>query len=222
MTTLDLLRLVPPLRQIPPLHLHRIAQQATLESIAPGQRYLRALLPPRPASYLANGLVAPHCPNGEFNTAPLLYPLRKGWISLSATLQEHTSPPHLLILDKSQIVTLPREEFIAAIRTNPEFALHIAQICALEATCAQEQIGRLTSTPVAKRLAELLLHFAQEIYASPSYTLPTDQETLARFVGCSREVLNRTLQELRKKKLIILNRRQITILEPLRLKGMKG
>lgn len=123
----------------------------------------------------------------------------------------HTSA---IALDESEICFIDRSVFLHFITTNGEFAKKM-----IEYSCKRElqSVGRISGLirkQLPGRLADVLLFFANTFYNSHFFQLPLTRNELADFIGVSKKSFIRTMSEFSHDRLIEIEGRNITILEP--------
>jgi CRP-like cAMP-binding protein len=126
--------------------------------------------------------------------------------------------PHDLtavIVEPTQLCTIPRDGFLEMLERNTEVSLQLARQMGDELGEAYRKISGVACKPLAERLAELLLALCQT-HGEPTprgIHLRTNlcQEEMSELLGVSRRSLNRALAELKELGLIECRRRSILV-----------
>lgn len=98
-------------------------------------------------------------------------------------------------------IALDRDAIHAAIRADPELAFRLLARLAARGRHLVERLDRLATRPVSARLAEHLLTRHASVKGA-AFTLGGTQTQVAEELGTVREVVVRTLRELRQRQLI--------------------
>lgn len=120
----------------------------------------------------------------------------------------------------TELMSIPRERFLALLHEEPSLALHLIRLLCQRARWTAELMedSALLGAParLAKRLLTLVNHHGK--VSSGGARLAISQEELAQFLGLSRQIVNQHLQTWRGKGWISLGRGSVTIVEerPLR------
>ncbi|WP_338665170.1 Crp/Fnr family transcriptional regulator [Pararoseomonas sp. SCSIO 73927] len=175
--------------------------------------------------------------------------IRSGWAGAVRTLQDgrrqifrlllpgdcigiSATPAALAVsttLALTPLETVELEPVTAALRDDPERHAALATAFALEAARAEagllDHLMRLGRQTALERTAHLLLELRDRLAAVglggvTHFPLPLTQEVLADTLGLSTVHMNRTLQELRRLRLLRLDKGQAELLDPARLAGI--
>jgi CRP/FNR family transcriptional regulator len=124
----------------------------------------------------------------------------------------------------SEILFLPRDEFVEFVKTHPQVAWKMLQNFAARIKEMTLQLEGVTLREVGSRFARYLV---REMEAGgvaeterPVLTLPLAKSSVASYLGTVHETLSRTLARLIREKIIAVNGREITVLDKKRLKRM--
>jgi len=109
----------------------------------------------------------------------------------------------VIATEKSRILKLSREDFVAHLKTSTETALNILAEMSRRLRHADEVIGSLALLDVYGRVARSLISLARETGESQDEGVlirerPTQQD-LASMIGTSRETVSRVLSEFQKR-----------------------
>ncbi len=133
-------------------------------------------------------------------------------------------PAHARATRDSEILLLPREPFVAFLKTHPAVEWNMLQSFAAKMKDMSLRLEGVTLREVTSRLARYLL---REIEAGgagaagqPVLTLPLAKGSIASYLGTVHETLSRTFARLVREKIIQVDGPKVTILDPSRLKRL--
>lgn len=113
--------------------------------------------------------------------------------------------------EPSTLIAVPRQEFFRFLEENPRFyKTVISQLCNY-LRWSTEVIEDVLFSSRYQKLARKLLHIKSK-QDNGGNTIKVSQEELGNMLGLSREIINKSLQDLQNKNLIVLKRAQIEIL----------
>ncbi|MEE8472174.1 MAG: Crp/Fnr family transcriptional regulator [Dehalococcoidia bacterium] len=125
------------------------------------------------------------------------------------------NPVSATALEACEVHFLPASDFQALMSAHPDAVLGIVSILAMRLRSLLNMVEDFSFRPVASRLAKLLLQLGQEegelLVVSPS--LPLSQQDLACMLGCSRQLVNKSLRTLVRDGIIGMEGRRIVILK---------
>ena len=101
------------------------------------------------------------------------------------------------------------------VQTNPQMAIKVMKIMGKMMLLLQQRLQELISGDVYRRVVRSLIRLAEEYGKNQNggtfVSLPMTNRDFANMVGTSRESVNRTLNQLKKEKLVDINRKGILI-----------
>lgn len=214
MTAVEFAQQMPQLRFLPALQLIRLAEQATISTLAKKQSFHATLLPNAPCIYLLEGgaIIQPSIGAQEAPVPQLA--LGQAWINLSTSLCNSTTTYLVQAFTPARIMAIPRSVLLNAARKNPDLAFHLAEVCACETQAVLRWHQAMLSKSVEGRTAFLLARLHRQSAHGDTLALPLGQTQLAQLIGCSREVLSRALTSLVHKGHIIRHGASISVLSP--------
>ncbi|MDN5894661.1 MAG: Crp/Fnr family transcriptional regulator [Nocardioides sp.] len=115
----------------------------------------------------------------------------------TALLADTTTDHFAVALQPSELCMLERERFTKLLEQHPSVAVQMLQTVSGRLGKAEHMVSDLSGRSVAQRVAQQLLHLADEA-GRPVFTLPTTKRELASYLGTTPETLSRrlgTLQE---------------------------
>ncbi len=126
------------------------------------------------------------------------------------------NPVSAQTLEASKIIFIPIANFHSLMNSYPSIALQLMPVLAMRIRDLLNTVEDFSFRSVSSRLAKLLLQLGDRPdEASPvPASQPLTQHQLACVVGCSRQVLNNSLQELIREDIIKIENRRIIVLEP--------
>lgn len=130
-------------------------------------------------------------------------------------------PASAAALTDAEVYAIARTGFEELVKDHPEIALKVIRVLGKRLRQAHNLVRDLALKNVPQRLSGLLIRLADE-YGRPSdggtlLDLPLSRQDMAQLIGISRETLIRELTKFAKAGLIRLDKRRITIADPVRL-----
>ncbi len=142
----------------------------------------------------------------------------------NALLEEKPYAETAEALEEAEVCLIPKEDFYALVHNNVNVMRTFIKMLSGNIAEKEKQLLNLAYSSVRKRVAEALLHL-QERYSKPAdqtFSMAISREDLANMVGTATESLIRTLSEFKEDKLIEIKGSSITIVDPVKLKRLKG
>jgi CRP/FNR family transcriptional regulator len=130
-----------------------------------------------------------------------------------------TFPANSVALEDSIVAFLPKERFLALIKTSPEMSLKMLATLSAFVRDFNQQIEDLSLKEVSARIASYLLRKAEQS-GSMEIMLEVSKAELARSLGTISETLSRNLRKMRELALIRVRGKEIAILDPARLRAL--
>jgi CRP/FNR family transcriptional regulator len=115
----------------------------------------------------------------------------------SALLADTTSDHFAVATQPSEVCSVPREGVRRLLVERPRVAVQMLQTVSDRLGAAEELLAAVTGKSVAERLAQQLLHLADEA-GSLRFRLPTSKRDLASYLGTTPETLSRRLAALQR------------------------
>jgi CRP-like cAMP-binding protein len=112
--------------------------------------------------------------------------------------------------EATELFVVRRRDFLDLLDVRPSMAVSIIELLCSRIRWMSERMEETTLLPVSERLARRLVALAEDYGAD----LSVSQESLAVFVGATRETVNRQLQVWKRENLIELGRSRIRLLDP--------
>lgn len=116
------------------------------------------------------------------------------------------------------ICIITRKDFLDMLRSNPDVAFSVTKLIGFRLRTFRTRVETLLFKGAAARLAQTLLELANEhgVPDSRGVLLPLrlSQQNLANLIGVTRESVNLTLSDFRRRGLVELDRRSLRILNP--------
>ena len=124
---------------------------------------------------------------------------------------------NVIALEKTKVLTLDRNDFIAVINDYPSIAVQLLKELARRLRKSDRQIASLSLSDAEKRIALCIIRFADEqgVIQNGKVSIPKTpiQQDIANMAGTSRETVSRALGLLEKEDLIERNGRELIILD---------
>ena len=124
---------------------------------------------------------------------------------------------NVIALEKTKVLTLDRNDFIAVVNDFPQIAVQLLKELARRLRKSDRQIASLSLSDAEKRIALCIIRFADEqgVIQNGKVSIPKTpiQQEIANMAGTSRETVSRALGLLEKEDLIERNGRELIILD---------
>ena len=124
---------------------------------------------------------------------------------------------NVIALEKTKVLTLDRNDFIAVVNDYPQIAVQLLKELARRLRKSDRQIASLSLSDAEKRIALSIIRFADEqgVIQNGKVSIPKTpiQQDIANMAGTSRETVSRALGLLEKENLIERNGRELMILD---------
>lgn len=118
-------------------------------------------------------------------------------------------------IEKTEALTLHREDFIRYIKENPDFSLHVLHTLAQHIRRLNNQISDIFFLDLPARLARVLLQLAEqhgkESEDGTLIDISLTQTNLAEMTGATRVSINKSLGRFRRSNWVQVNGRRFTI-----------
>ena len=125
------------------------------------------------------------------------------------------SPATVQALEASEVVLIPSESFIRAIRTHPDVALRVLVHLARRLRSFTELVEQISLQTVQSRLARYIYQLAREegVASDGAVVVKREitQQDLASLVGSVREVVSRTLKSMEDDGILTVQRHEIVV-----------
>ncbi len=150
--------------------------------------------------------------NGKERITRILFP---GDLFGLEALSEATYPLTAVVLQDSEICSVPRDQFFAFLRTNPDISLNMIRFLLGEVAEIRTQMTTMSFKDARMRVATFLLSLVspdERISAnSCSLILPLTSQEIAEILELSPETVSRTWNVLRRKGLIEKRGRRLVV-----------
>ena len=124
---------------------------------------------------------------------------------------------NVIALEKTKVLTLDRNDFIAVVNDYPQIAVQLLKELARRLRKSDRQIASLSLSDAEKRIALCIIRFADEqgVIKNGKVSIPKTpiQQDIANMAGTSRETVSRALGLLEKEDLIERNGRELIVLD---------
>lgn len=143
------------------------------------------------------------------------------FIGYSALIEDKNYDDSAIILEESEILQLPKEDFMQMIYGNMEVAAKFIQIITQNVKEKEERLLSLAYSSLRKRVAKALIDIQAKFNAeTPEKPIEISREDFAQYVGTATESLIRTLSDFKSEKLIQIKEGKISILNTEKLKNL--
>ena len=133
----------------------------------------------------------------------------------------------IALLTDAEVIAIPKQTIIDLTEQRPAIARAFWWSALVDEAVLREWLVNMGSRDAYERLAHLFCELWQRMFQvgltrGDTYSLPVTQEQLGDTVGLTAVHVNRTLQQMRAAGLISTKSKQLTILEPERMKRAAG
>ena len=143
------------------------------------------------------------------------------FIGYSAIIEEKVYDDNAVVLETSDVLQIPKEDFLEMIYTDINVAAKFIRLITQNVKEKEERLLNLAYSSLRKRVATALLDIHNKFNASGSGSkIEISRDDIAHYVGTATESLIRTLSDFKAEKLIEIKESKITIPDTLRLKNM--
>ena len=193
----------------------------TLESYAKSKSYRKNTVivekgdDPHALFILATGKVRVYLADDEGKEIVLsVYDRAGSYFGELALLDESERTASVMTMEDSRFLVLSKRDFIAALKGNPQIALHLIHDLVEQVKSLTDRVGSLALDDVYGRIASFLKEQAREEDGRLITGRLTHQD-IARMVGASREMITRILKELRAGGYLEIENKRIILLKKL-------
>lgn len=215
----ECVRLVPIFQGLSEADQHRIADTAMTRRFEPREQVYG--LGDRTGLHIVHrGLVKAYrlTEGGSEQLVRMLFP--GDFLGESALLADTASDHFAVATRPSEVCSVPRAGMRRLLLDRPTVALQMLYTLSNRLALAEEMLAAVTGQSVGERLAQQLLHLADEA-GSARFRLPTSKRDLASYLGTTPETLSRRLGALQREGVIGLGaQRTVEVLDRVRLQQL--
>jgi len=202
--------------------LEQIASLAIPKQLEKGEYLFREGEPSRGFYVVQAGAVNVHrmSPTGK---EQMIWVFRAGQSFAEASLTGSGDyPASARALEPTHVLLIPKAEILALLRRRPEFALRMLGAMSQHLRVLVALLDDLTLKNVETRLANWLLKRCPRPLRAHSVTFQLDRtkRVLAAEIGTVSETLSRTFGDFRRRKLITVSGKTITVRDPIGLEAV--
>jgi CRP-like cAMP-binding protein len=207
---------------VPAEELETIARIAVQKQLAKGEYLFRKDAPSRGFYVVQSGRINVHCvaANGREQVIHIFEP---GDSFAEASLAGNGGyPADARAIGPSNVLLIPKAAIIDLLRRRPELALQILGSLSQHLRVLVSLLDDLTLKDVEARLANWTLKRCPSPHASSPVTFVLDRtkRVLAAELGTASETISRTLAKWRSQKIVAVEGRTITVLNPAKLNAL--
>lgn len=145
------------------------------------------------------------------------------FVGYSAALSNTPHTDVAKALDDSEVIEVPRSEFLTVVLHSAVMSQRFLQVLADELISKDESLVRLAYNSVRKRVADALVALERHYHDSAeSFRIAISRENLANLSGTATETTIRTLHDFKEEKLIEIHGSTIQILNLEKLRSMRS
>ncbi|OUJ71435.1 response regulator [Hymenobacter crusticola] len=135
-----------------------------------------------------------------------------------ALLEQTPYSDSAVAVDDSELVYIPKQDFLQLLTRNPEVGQHFIRLLAGRVSEREQQLLDMAYNSIRRRVADTLLRLhAQADLALPAIQL--SREDMAAMIGTASESLIRTLSEFKQAGFIEVTPKSIRVLQPEKLRS---
>lgn len=143
------------------------------------------------------------------------------FIGYPALIEDKSYDDSAVILEESEIMLVPREDFMQMIYGNMDVAVKFIRIITQNVKEKEERLLNLAYSSLRKRVAKALVDIQLKFSAeNPRKPLEISREDFAHYVGTATESLIRTLSDFKSEKLIEIKEGKISVINTDKLKNL--
>ncbi|UKN01483.1 response regulator [Paracrocinitomix mangrovi] len=145
------------------------------------------------------------------------------FLGYMALIKDHSYEEAAIALEPTELVLIPREEFIQLLNGSKEVSMKFIKMLAGSISEKQEELLNLAYDSVRKRVADALLKLADTYKEEngDNFTMSISRDDLAAIVGTATESVIRTLSEFKADGYISIKGSNITIIEESELRNFR-
>lgn len=168
--------------------------------------------------YLKSGLVKET--NKGVEGKENIFRIFKGrtYLGMSSLFGDTVNHFSYVALVESEVCNIEINMFKNLMLENAKFTYSIMSILCEENLYSFDRLIKLSEKNIFGRLADALLFFSTNIFASNKFMLPLSQQEIAHFIGTSRESCTRGLSSFKQSGIIKLNNSVVEIVDLNKLK----
>jgi len=199
----------------------KLAEQYSIESYSKKQTLYQERKRPRFLYYLVKGKVKAvrmHEDGKEYITDIFS---DGDFVGYQALIEDKNYDDSAVILEESEIMQIPKEDFLQMIYGDINVAAKFIRIITQNVKEKEERLLNLAYSSLRKRVAKALVDIHGKYNADGgSKPLEISREDIAHYIGTATESLIRTLSDFKAEKLIVIKDGKITIASIDKLKNL--
>ena len=143
------------------------------------------------------------------------------FIGYAALIEERNYNDTAIMLEDSEVLQIPREDFLQMIFTDINVALKFIRIITQNVKEKEERLINLAYSSLRKRVARALVDLNSKYNASAGNNpIEVSREDIAHYVGTATESLIRTLSDFKSEKLIEIKEGKIRVVKAEKLNDL--
>ena len=128
------------------------------------------------------------------------------------------------VVEDTTVCTITKETFFDLIRQYPDLGMRLMSKLATELRVSEDQLVVRVLESVPQRTARFLVWFLDGSLAEatdrPSVDVPLRRDEMAQIIGTTPETLSRVLKDFKRRQIIDVDRRLMTVRKPLQLQSI--
>jgi len=146
------------------------------------------------------------------------------FIGYTDLLENTAYTENAIVLEESEICSIPKEHFFELIHHSSEIAGKFIKILSDNVIENEERLLKLAYSSVRKRVAEALLKLQKKYQenSGEEFAISISREDLSSIVGASKETVIRTLSDFKEEGLISITGRKIILEQKAKLQSLRN
>ncbi|MEO6549385.1 MAG: response regulator [Ferruginibacter sp.] len=132
------------------------------------------------------------------------------FIGYTALIEDSCYDERAIIMEQSEIVQIPKEDFVKMIHSDITIAAKFIHIITKNVKEKEERLMNLAYSSLRKRVAKALVEIVDKFrITDPTRPLEISREEIAQYIGTATESLNRTIGDFKTEGLIDISKGKI-------------
>lgn len=200
---------VPLFKEVSQKDLETISQVTQYKVLEAGKIFIEEGLKGNEAYVIMSGLTKVYRITAEGKEVPLALRVPGETVGEFALLDDLPRSAHVKTLQKTEVLVIPKKEFVSIIHTSPSVAMGIIKMLAKR---IRENI-ELSQNKETQRLRERMLALLRRVAEYfPQKEIALTHEELAEIVGATRPRVTEALHDLEKNKHIKISHKKIKVM----------
>lgn len=204
--------------------LKRVCEEHEVKTVKKKESVYREGSYPRGIYFVVNGKIKSNKTN-DFGKDLITGIYNEGdFFGYLALFEENKYGDSAIALEDSEVCLIPKTDFEALVYKNADVSRKFIKMLSNNLHQNEEQLLKLAYDSVRKRIADAIitLHNQSKKEGDKIFRINITRENLANLAGTASETVTRTLYDFENEKLILVDKKNITILNPDKLAKLKN